>query len=43
MWILVPQPGTESTLSALEGEVLITGPQGSPSLIFSYSQTMLAC
>ena len=40
---LAPQPGIESTLSALEGEVLITGPQGSPSLIFSDSQTMQAC
>ena len=28
--ILAPQPGTEPTPSALEGEVLTTGPPGSP-------------
>ena len=33
--ILATQQGTESTLPALEGEALMTGPRGSPRVIIS--------
>lgn len=38
--ILVPRPGIELTLLALEGKILTTGPPGKPFL-FSFSSLIL--
>ena len=37
MWDLSSPPGIEPTPSALEGEVLATGPQGKSLFFFSYA------